>query len=543
MKNLLIALLLFPIILTAQAVKPSTNQINFGNVYEGTTDSVQIVLHNKEPRDLIITGFKFYTIYNKTPFFVKQNNFTIPFQGSQSVWVYFSPKQNILHNSEMIIMHNGTSAYEPIDLIGQGKFSNTYYNSTENLSEEALKTALKTRLGQGYNSLGYNNGRDLIFMTIDNKKTNGQGASVNTLECVYTGTTITGYASRSAAQSGNPQFNTEHTFPQGHFNSNEPMKSDIHHLFPTTNNSNSQRGNKPFGNISGGTASGGGSFYNNTTYEPRDAQKGRTARALMYFVIRYQDYSSHFAGSETVLRQWHNAFPVDAIDRKRNNDIYAAQNNRNPFIDYPQFEERITNFVSNSVAPQSFGLDVLQSSINFGAVIRAQADTFDYVLVNRGNKDILFSNFSLSNTSDFSFAANSGVNSTLLPGEALQISVIVNAANTGTITGNLNFNTNIPGGQSSFVIPISAQSIIVSVDEQSLSNQLSVYPNPMQEKLFIRYEGNEKLDIRLLDAIGKQVELDYVISNGFISTKDLLHGVYFLEIKKGDKRIVKKLVK
>ena len=74
----------------------------------------------------------------------------------------------------------------------------------------------------------------------------------------------------------------------------------------------------------------------------------------MYFVIRYQDYSSHFAGSETVLRQWHNAFPVDAIDRKRNNDIYAAQNNRNPFIDYPQFEERITNFVSNSVAPQSF---------------------------------------------------------------------------------------------------------------------------------------------------------------------------------------------
>ena len=54
----------------------------------------------------------------------------------------------------------------------------------------------------------------------------------------------------------------------------------------------------------------------------------------------------------------------------------------------------------------------------------------------------------------------------------------------------------------------------------------------MQEKLFIRYEGNEKLDIRLLDAIGKQVELDYVISNGFISTKDLLHGVYFLEIKR-----------
>lgn len=544
MKNLLFILVFSPILIVAQAVKPSTNQINFGNVFEGTTDSVQIILQNKEPRTLNITGFKFYTIYNEMPFFVKQQNFTIPFQGSQSVWVYFSPKQNILHNSEMIIQHDGTSAYEPIDLIGQGKFSNTYYNSTENLTEEALKTALKTRISQGYQQRSYSQARDAMFMTIDNKKVNGQGASVNTLECVYTGTVKTGYTSRSNAQSTNPNFNTEHTFPQGFFNSVLPERSDLHHLFPTTNNSNSQRGNKPFGNVTGGSASGGGSFYNNSTYEPRDAQKGRTARAMMYFVIRYQDYANHFSSQQTILKQWHNAFPVDAIERQRNSDIESVQNNRNPFVDYPQFEKRITNFVGNSVAVQSFGLDVLQSSINFGGVIRAQADTFDYVLVNRGTRDINFSNFSLSNTTDFSFAANSGSNSTLTPGEAIQISVIVNAANTGNITGNLSFNTNIPGGQSSFVIPITAQSVIVSIDELSLSNRVDVFPNPMEDQLYIRFEGNEQLDIRLFDALGKAIDIEFLNANqNIINTSSLAKGVYLLEINQGEEKVVRKLVK
>lgn len=544
MKKLLFALFISPFLINAQVLNPSANQINFGNVFEGTTDSVQITLQNTDITSITVTGFKFYTIYNETPFFVKQNNFTIPFQGSQTVWIYFSPKQNILHNSEMIIQHNGTSGFEPIDLIGQGKFSNTYYNSTENLSEEALKLALKSRLGQGYQQQSYSGARDPMFMTIDNKKTNGQGAIVNTLECVYTGTNITGYSSRTAAQNGSPQFNTEHTFPQGHFNQVLPQRSDLHHLFPTTNNSNSQRGNKPFGNVSGGTASGGGSFYNSSTYEPRDIQKGRTARAMMYFVIRYQDYSSHFAGSQTILKQWHNTYPVNAIDRKRNDDVENVQNNRNPFVDYPQLEKRITNFIANSVAVQSFGLDVLQSSVSFGIIVANTPDTFDYVLVNRGSRDIQFSNISLSNTSDFSFAGNSGSNSTLVPGEAIQFSIIANTNSSGNKSGTLNFSTNIPGGQSSFVIPITAQSVMVSVDELNLNSQLSIYPNPFNEEIVIQYEGNDTLDLNLFDALGKQIELNFAIdSQKVLNTLALPKGVYFLRIDNGSESVTKKLIK
>lgn len=543
MRHLLFCLLLAPIMAFSQDIKSNMSQINFGNVFEGTTDSVQITLSNTTIAPVTITGFKFYTFYNANPFFVKQNTFTIPAQSSDQVWVYFSPEQNVMHNSEMIVQHNANTGFVAIDLIGQGKFSNTYYNSTENLSEQALKNALKTRLAQGYNQRSYNQARDFMFMTIDNKSANGQGATVNTLECVYTGTVKTGYTSRSNAQSTNPNFNTEHTFPQGFFNSSLPERSDIHHLFPTTNNSNSQRGNKPFGNVTGGTASGGGSFYNNFTYEPRNAQKGKTARAMMYFVIRYQDYSSHFSTQENILRQWHNTYPVTAEESRRNDDIFAVQNNRNPFVDYPQFEERITNFVSNSVAPQLFGLDVLQSTINFGNVPVLAADTFTYVLVNRGSRDIQFSNFNLSNGAILSFEGNSGNNSTVIPGEALKVSIILQPTSAGSINETLTFSTNIPGGQSSFSIPVRATSVTVGLSNNDLSNELEIYPNPFSDQIIVRYSGQESLTYRLINSVGQEVNLETIQQQSIIKTEALPKGIYFLEISNGISKSIKKLIK
>jgi hypothetical protein len=68
----------------------------------------------------------------------------------------------------------------------QGKYSIAYYDSSDNLSEEALKNALHDITGNGYDSLGYNIARDSMFMVIDNQKVNGQGAAQNTVECIYT---------------------------------------------------------------------------------------------------------------------------------------------------------------------------------------------------------------------------------------------------------------------------------------------------------------------------------------------------------------------
>ncbi len=538
MRKLLLYCLMFPLLTYGQVIRPSASQINFGNVFEGTTDSIQITLQNLESSAITVTGFKFYTIYNEQPFFVKQQNFTIPYQGSQSIWVYFAPKQNILHNSEMIIQHNGTSGYEPIDLIGQGKFSNAYYNSTENLSEEALKTALKTRLGQGYTQLSYNGARDNMYSSIDNN--GGQ------VECVYTGRTAT-FNSRSGANSNN--FNCEHTFPQGFFNQNLPMRSDIHHLFSTDVTANSQRGNLPFGVVTGsGSWSQGGSKKSSGTFEPRNAQKGQTARAMMYFVIRYQDYANHFSGQENILRQWHNTYSPAQAEKARNNAIYAIQNNRNPFVDYPQLEKRITNFVSLSSAPQSFGLDVLQSSINFGNVINQNPDTFDYVLVNRGNLNINFSNFGLSNTAILSFGANSGTNTTLQPGEAIQIRVIIQTqSGPSNINETLSFSTNIPGSQSSFTIPITATSIVVGMEEKIARQDFEIFPNPVNDVLFINCRSKyEMTQVRILDQLGRQVNTEvekYNSNQARIQMSNLSKGIYVAEILVEEQRILFKVIK
>jgi endonuclease I len=549
MKKFAFLLLFAPLFLNAQIIQPSSSQLNFGNVMVGDYDSIQVSLTNRSNSSLSVTNVKFYSIYNAVPFSASESSFTIPANGSYSIWVYFTPIQNILHNSEMIIQHNATSGVEAIDLIGQGKFPLTYYDATENLSEQALKTALKTRTGQGYVSLSYSAARDAMFMTIDNKQANGQGASVNTLECVYTGYNKLNYTSRSDAQNTTPQFNTEHTFPQGFFNSNLPMRSDLHHLFPTTNNSNSQRGNKPFGTVTGGTpvTLGGGSYYTTSTFEPRDEQKGRTARAMMYFVIRYQDYSNHFSVQENILRSWHNSFPVDTIEEQRNNAIFTVQGNRNPFVDYPQLEERITNFVSTSVAPTQYGLDILQTSLNFGNVPATAIDTFEYVVVNRGNQSINFSNFALSNTTSLSFVSGSGSNLTLAPGEALEIAVELDASTlSNPLNESLSFSTNIPGSQGSFTIPILANPVWVSLEEEAgLETFTEVFPNPVQELLFVRSE-RVLTQVQLLDAMGRIVPITVNIQTGNAYTMNiqaLEAGVYFLRLSDGKNVLSKRIIK
>tara|TARA_B110000503_G_C7154999_1_gene416900 strand:- start:533 stop:2182 length:1650 start_codon:yes stop_codon:yes gene_type:complete len=548
MKRLLFFALLLPLSATSQIISSDSSSINFGVVMVGSTDSSLITLRNSSVVPLNVTNIKFYSIFGEVPFSASQSTFTIPANGTQSVWIYFTPKQNIFHNSTMVVQHNANSGHEAISLMAQGRFPLAYYDSTENVSEQNLKDILKRKLARGYTTLSYNAARDAMFMTIDNKRLNGQSATVNTLECVYTGFNKTSYTSRSDAQNTNPQFNTEHTFPQSFFSSNPPMRSDIHHLFPTTNASNGQRGSMPFGTVTNGTpvTLGGGSFYNSTTFEPRNAQKGATARAMMYFVIRYQDYSNHFSVQQNILRTWHNNFSVTTAEVRRNNDVQLVQGNRNPFVDYPQLEKRITNFVTNSVAPSQPGLDIVQSSINFGTFFAQTQDTFDYVVVNRGNTVINFSNFSLTNTTLLSFAAGSGVNTSLNPGDALEISIIAQSNNTTTISENLTFTTNLAFPLTNFSVPITGQTVIVGVEENyNLNSQLKLFPNPIQDQLYIRTEMNQELDIRLLDVAGKRIDLEFLKgNNGYIlPTKEISSGLYFLKISNEKEQIIRKVIK
>src|SRR5690606_7781948 len=48
-----------------------------------------------------------------------------------------------------------------------------------------------------------------------------------------------------------------------------------------------------------------------------------------------------FHGMLSSLLEWHRADPVDSFEIRRNNIIFSFQNNRNPFIDHPEFAGRI----------------------------------------------------------------------------------------------------------------------------------------------------------------------------------------------------------
>ena len=76
-------------------------------------------------------------------------------------------------------------------------------------------------------TLGYTNCRDLMYSEIDIKNN-------NQLSCVYSGYTITLDLSQDPSTNAFEQgINCEHTWPQSLGAGSEPMKSDMHHLFPT----------------------------------------------------------------------------------------------------------------------------------------------------------------------------------------------------------------------------------------------------------------------------------------------------------------------
>lgn len=525
MKKLLFSTLpaiLLSVSLGAQNLSVVEDTLNFPITTELTASSLPLKVYNSNFSAMEVVDIDFFKIFGDAPFTLSDTAFTVQPGDTHIVQVSFLPEHNIMHEMALVVKTNSGFGHIPVVLMGQGRYSKTYYSSSENKSEAALKTALKARIAQGYNSLGYNTARDNMFMTIDNQKANGQMASVNTLECIYTGTVITGYSSRSAAQTGSPQFNTEHTYPQGMFSSNEPMKSDIHHLYPTTNSSNSQRGNDPFGVVTssnpwtqGGSKSGGGKF------EPRDVQKGATARSMMYFVLRYQDYSSFFQGQESVLRSWHNQFPPTAIDERRNDDIAAVQGNRNPFTDYPQFSERITSLVTNATPTVVRDLYVSDDTIKLA---QGPANySYSYVVYNNGNEPLSLSSFSLNNTG-LSFVGGNPGTITLAPQTEEIVEILFSAAVNYPAT--LSYDVDISGTTTITTPIVRGRSIGI----KELRNvALSIYPNPTNGLLNISVSNSDVEKIWVSNTTGVVNEMS-LNENAQLDLRNEPGGIYLISI-------------
>lgn len=154
-------------------------------------------------------------------------------------------------------------------------------------------------------------------------------------------------------------YNREHTWPQSMFGKIPPMESDILLVIPTDGYVNSKRDNNPYGVVSSPTwTSANGSKLGLNTYpnspnvpafEPIDEYKGDIARIMFYVVTRYYQLDNNWSdwtmANKTELKpwakqmflDWHNQDPVSDKERNRNNGAFSFQNNRNPYVDRPEF--------------------------------------------------------------------------------------------------------------------------------------------------------------------------------------------------------------
>ncbi len=202
--------------------------------------------------------------------------------------------------------------------------------------------------------LGYDGARKILFGKIHLKQSQ-QGYFIQDVYCKKIFTSKNAHVGPMTIPA-NEKINCEHTWPQSKFNRSfdkETQKSDLHHLYPTDSHANSVRGNFNFSEIAedngslndcDASRSGSSNFDHggDQFFEPPAEHKGNVARALFYFSVRYQIAIDN--KEEVVLRKWHAEDPVDEEEKNRNEIIYQAQKNRNPFIDIPQLTNGISNF-------------------------------------------------------------------------------------------------------------------------------------------------------------------------------------------------------
>jgi len=170
-------------------------------------------------------------------------------------------------------------------------------------------------------------------------------------------------------------YNREHLIPQSVFNEASPMRNDAHFITPTDGKVNNYRDTYPFGvvgtlgtppsgitnptrngsKVGNNRNSGYSAGYSGIVFEPVDEFKGDIARMLLYFATRYENVVSGYSyimfngtsnqvfttAFKNILVQWNSLDPVSPREIARNNAIYTRQNNRNPFIDHPEYVNQI----------------------------------------------------------------------------------------------------------------------------------------------------------------------------------------------------------
>lgn len=238
-----------------------------------------------------------------------------------------------------------------------------YYDAAIGKTGSALKSALQNIINDHtvipYTSTGTDTWAALKILDQD-------PLNPNNVVVIYSDFSVP----KSEQYNGNSgTWDREHLWPQSFgitaLSSSSRAKSDLFNLRPIDTNVNSSRGNKYY-DVSTPPVStfpeAPGSTYDSNSWEPRNSNKGTIARSTFYMAVRYDGSDSDVPdlelsdtpnaglyrfGKLPTLLAWSRQFAVDAPERQRNQRIYADyQDNRNPFVDHPDYAEMVFNGVT-----------------------------------------------------------------------------------------------------------------------------------------------------------------------------------------------------
>lgn len=210
----------------------------------------------------------------------------------------------------------------------------SYYNSiSPSLTGDSLKNALDVLISANV-SVSYDWSR---FLIVDQSLTDSNS--------VFTIYPKVNYPKANQVGGSQPPgyWNREHTYPQSKISG--AATSDTHHIFADDHKTNSQRGNKPFADIANTEVNRVYdsldrptlNYQTSSYFEPNDEAKGEVARATLYLNTLYGYAIENNFQSKELAVLWAIQYPVTDWSMTRNNRIYSAQGNRNPYIDHPQW--------------------------------------------------------------------------------------------------------------------------------------------------------------------------------------------------------------
>ena len=136
----------------------------------------------------------------------------------------------------------------------------------------------------------------------------------------------------------------------------------------------------------------------NWYWEPANPWKGDFARGYMYMATTYQNYNWSGTQAHQILQQgayptlqpwayqlfiqWAKGDKPDALEIKRNEDVYQIQGNRNPYVDFPNLMEYVWgDSINYAFNPETTlkSTDYKDGEGGGGGIITPSPDEPDYI--------------------------------------------------------------------------------------------------------------------------------------------------------------------